>query len=233
MNILIFGPNGSGKGTQSSLIKDKFKLTHIESGAIFRRQINKGTELGAQAKSYISRGELVPDEVTIPMVTEILVSSSNWLLDGFPRNRTQAEKLWQALQARGIELSFIVEIQLAQELAKQRIMGRRICKQSPHHPNNINIEAIHPTAGKCRVCGGELDTRKDDQDEVAIDQRLQVYYDTEKGTLAAVNYYHQLSSSEDFHHIILDGKKEIQVLKVELIAKIKQKTVISQSICQN
>ena len=70
MNIVIFGPNGSGKGTQSSLIKDRYELTHIESGAIFREQISKGTELGCQAKSYMSRGELVPDEVAIPMVIE-------------------------------------------------------------------------------------------------------------------------------------------------------------------
>ncbi|MDJ0682964.1 MAG: nucleoside monophosphate kinase [Xenococcaceae cyanobacterium MO_167.B52] len=223
MNILIFGPNGSGKGTQSSLIKDKYELAHIESGAIFREHINKRTPLGLKAKNYISRGELVPDELTIPMVTDILESLSNWLLDGFPRNKTQAEKLWQALRDREIELSFIVEIQLAQELAKQRIMGRRICKKSPHHPNNINIEAIYPINGKCRVCGSELDTRKDDQDEAAIDQRLQVYYDTEEGTLAAVNYYQKLSSSGNFYHIILDGNKKIEVLKDELITKIEEK----------
>ncbi len=223
MNIVIFGPNGSGKGTQSSLIKDRYELTHIESGAIFREQISKGTELGCQAKSYMSRGELVPDEVAIPMVIETLERSSNWLLDGFPRNRTQAEKLWEALQARGIELSFMVESQLEQELAKQRIMGRRICVESPHHPNNLNIEAIYPISGKCRVCGGELQTRKDDQDEAAIEQRHQVYYDTKQGTLAAVNYYRELSRSGKFDEIILDGRMGIQELKEELLLKIENK----------
>ncbi len=95
MNILIFGPNGSGKGTQGALVKKKYDLAHIESGAIFRQHIGGGTELGKKAKAYIDKGDLVPDDITIPMVLETLqqAGSKGWLLDGFPRNIVQAKKL--------------------------------------------------------------------------------------------------------------------------------------------
>ena len=96
MNILIFGPNGSGKGTQGNLVKAKYNLAHIESGAIFREHIGGGTELGKKAKEYIDRGDLVPDDITIPMVLETLKTKGKdgWLLDGFPRNMVQAQKLF-------------------------------------------------------------------------------------------------------------------------------------------
>ena len=95
MNILMFGPNGSGKGTQGALIKKAFGLAHIESGAIFREHVGGGTELGKKAKEYMDRGELVPDSITIPMVLETLKTkgADGWLLDGFPRNIAQAEQL--------------------------------------------------------------------------------------------------------------------------------------------
>ncbi|HZF61177.1 MAG TPA: nucleoside monophosphate kinase, partial [Desulfovibrio sp.] len=139
MNILIFGPNGSGKGTQGDLIKQKYNLAHIESGAIFREHIGGGTELGKKAKAYIDRGDLVPDDITIPMVLETLKTKGQqgWLLDGFPRNTVQAQKLWDALQKEGMQLDYVVEILLPREVAKNRIMGRRLCKNNNNHPNNI------------------------------------------------------------------------------------------------
>ena len=144
MNILIFGPNGSGKGTQGNLIKQKYNLAHIESGAIFREHIGGGTELGKKAKAYIDRGDLVPDDITIPMVLETLKTKGKdgWLLDGFPRNMVQAEKLWDALQKEGLKLDYVVEILLPREVAKNRIMGRRLCKENNNHPNNIFIDAM-------------------------------------------------------------------------------------------
>ena len=132
MNILIFGPNGSGKGTQGNLIKQKYNLAHIESGAIFREHIGGGTELGKKAKAYIDRGDLVPDDITIPMVLETLKTKGKdgWLLDGFPRNMVQAQKLWEALRKEGLKLDYVVEILLPREVAKNRIMGRRLCKEN-------------------------------------------------------------------------------------------------------
>ena len=128
MNILAFGPNGSGKGTQGAIIKDKFGLDHIESGAIFREHIKGGTELGKKAKAYIDSGDLVPDEITIPMVLETLAKSKDkgWLLDGFPRSLAQAEALDKALAESGMALDYVIEIDLDRDIAKERIMGRRL-----------------------------------------------------------------------------------------------------------
>ena len=222
MNILIFGPNGSGKGTQGSLAKKKYDLDHIESGAIFRKHIGGGTELGLKAKAFIDRGELVPDDITIPMVLDVLKNSSpnGWLLDGFPRSIVQAQKLWEALQADGVKLDFVIEILLPREVAKNRIMGRRLCKNDNNHPNNIFIDAIKPNGDKCRVCGGELSARADDQDEDAIDKRHNIYYDATTGTLAASYYFKNLSKEFGFKYIELDGEGSIDDIRATLMAQL-------------
>lgn len=223
MNILIFGPNGSGKGTQGDLLKQKYDLAHIESGAIFREHIGGGTELGKKAKEYIDRGDLVPDEITIPMVLDTLKSKGGkgWLLDGFPRNMVQAEKLWDALKKEGMDLDYVVEIQLPREIAKKRIMGRRLCKNNNNHPNNVNIEAIKPQDSKCRVCGGELTTRSDDQDEAAINKRHDIYYNTDDGTLAAAYFFKDLAGKGETEYIVLDGEGSIDSIKETLLSKLK------------
>lgn len=222
MNILIFGPNGSGKGTQGSLAKKKYDLDHIESGAIFRKHIGGGTALGLKAKAFIDRGELVPDDITIPMVLDVLKNASpnGWLLDGFPRSIVQAQKLWEALQADGVKLDFVIEILLPREVAKNRIMGRRLCKNDNNHPNNIFIDAIKPDGDKCRVCGGELTARADDQDEDAIDKRHNIYYDATTGTLAASYYYKNLSKEFGFKYIELDGEGSIDDIRATLMAQL-------------
>ncbi len=222
MNILIFGPNGSGKGTQGDLVKDKYKLAHIESGAIFREHIGGGTELGKKAKAYIDRGDLVPDDITIPMVLETLKSKgeNGWLLDGFPRNMVQAEKLWDALKAENIKLDYVIEIILPREVAKQRIMGRRLCKNNNNHPNNVFIEPIKPNGDVCRVCGGELSCRSDDQDEGAINKRHDIYYDDKSGTLAAAYFYKDLASKNLTKYIELDGLGAINEIKETLLKQL-------------
>jgi len=222
LNILIFGPNGSGKGTQGSLAKKKYDLDHIESGAIFRKHIGGGTELGKKAKEYIDRGELVPDDITIPMVLDVLKNSSanGWLLDGFPRSIVQAQKLWEALQADGVKLNYVIEILLPREVAKNRIMGRRLCKNDNNHPNNIFIDAIKPNGDVCRVCGGELSARADDQDEGAIDKRHDIYYDAKTGTLAASYYYKNLAKDAGFKYIELDGEGSIDDIRATLMAQL-------------
>ena len=222
VNILIFGPNGSGKGTQGDLLKQKYDLAHIESGAIFREHIGGGTELGKKAKAYIDRGDLVPDDITIPMVLETLRAKGGkgWLLDGFPRNMVQARKLWEALQREGMPLDYVVEIQLPRETAKKRIMGRRLCKNNNNHPNNIYIEAIRPDDARCRVCGGELGLRNDDQDEAAINKRHDIYYDTKDGTLAAAYFYRDLAGDGKTKYIVLDGEGSIDAIREALLAQL-------------
>ncbi|MFO8112404.1 MAG: adenylate kinase [Desulfosalsimonadaceae bacterium] len=224
MNILFFGPNGSGKGTQGAIVKEKYNLPHIESGAIFRENIKGGTELGKQAKTYIDKGELVPDDITIPMILDRLKADdckNGWLLDGFPRNKNQAIKLDEALAEAGLKLDIVVEIELDREIAKNRIMGRRLCVNDNNHPNNIYIDAIKPDGDKCRVCGGELSSRSDDQDEEAINKRHNIYYDTETGTLAAAYYFRDKAEKDDsLKYITLSGEKSVPEVAEELKSKL-------------
>ncbi|MBE9542147.1 MAG: adenylate kinase [Proteobacteria bacterium] len=224
MNMLFFGPNGSGKGTQGAIIKERQRIPHIETGVIFRENISKGTELGKMAKSSIDRGELVSDEITIPMVLNRLKEDdciNGWLLDGFPRNLNQAVRLNKTLSHESIDINVLIEIILDREIAKKRIMGRRLCVNDNNHPNNINIEAIRPDGDKCRICGGELKKRDDDQDEAAIDQRHDIYYDTKNGTIAAVKHYKNLSETNGVPVIVeLDGRNSVEEVTKELIEKL-------------
>ena len=225
MNILFFGPNGSGKGTQGAIVKEKYNLPHIESGGIFRDNIGKGTELGAKAKEYIDRGDLVPDEITIPMILDRLKQddcNKGWLLDGFPRNKNQAIKLDEALKAAGLDLNVVIEVLLDKQIAKNRIMGRRLCVNDNNHPNNIFIDAIKPDGDKCRVCGGELKTRADDQDEGAIDKRHSIYYDTDTGTLASSYYFKDLAEKEGkVKYMTIDGAPGVKEVTAELMSKLE------------
>ena len=198
MNILVFGPNGSGKGTQGAIVQKKYNTPHIESGAIFRKNIGGGTELGKKAKEYIDRGDLVPDNITIPMILDRLKEDDckkGWILDGFPRNK----------------VDYVVEIVLPRDVAKLRITGRRLCVNDNNHPNHIAFDAIKPVEkdGKlvCRVCGGDLKTRPDDQDDAAIDKRHDIYYDDNTGTMAAVNYFKKLGGNTKV--ISVDGGPSI------------------------
>jgi len=225
MNVLFFGPNGSGKGTQGAIVKDKFKIPHIETGVIFRDNISRGTDLGKKAKAYIDRGELVPDSITIPMILARLKENDckkGWLLDGFPRNLTQAQELDKALKQAGIKLDIVIEMILDRDIAKKRIMGRRLCVKDNNHPNNIYIDAIKPNGKKCRVCGGDLKTRSDDQDEAAIDKRHNIYYDSKTGTMAAINYFKLFAAKNKgiLKIIELDGKPGVKEVSGDLLKKL-------------
>jgi adenylate kinase len=223
MNILIFGPNGSGKGTQGAVVQKRYGVPHIETGVIFRENIKNGTELGKRTKDFIDHGELVPDAITVPMILNRLQEAdckNGWLLDGFPRNLAQAVALGKALQEAGMALDYVIEIILDREIAKKRIMGRRLCAADNNHPNNIFIDAIKPAEknGKpvCRVCGcDKLTARADDQDEAAIDKRHGIYYDTKTGTLAAVNYFRA-----NVKIIDVDGTPGVKEVSQALLAKL-------------
>jgi len=222
MNILVFGPNGSGKGTQGAIIQKKYNFSHIESGAIFRKNIGEGTELGMKAKSYIDKGDLVPDDITIPMILNRLKESDcakGWILDGFPRNKVQAETLAKALKDENMNLDYIIEIVLDREIAKLRITGRRLCVNDNNHPNHIAFDAIKPAEkdGKmvCRVCGGDLKTRPDDQDDAAINKRHDIYYDDNTGTMAAVNFF-----KNGYKVISVDGTSSIDEVSSAIMKEL-------------
>lgn len=230
MNILFFGPNGSGKGTQGAIVKEKFNIPHIETGGIFRDNISRGTDLGKEAKGYIDRGELVPDSITLPMILERLKDDDckdGWLLDGFPRNLTQAAELDRALKKEGIDLNIVIEMGLERQIAKNRIMGRRLCVNDNNHPNNVYIDAIKPAGDGCRVCGGDLKTRSDDQDEEAIDNRHDIYYDSESGTVAAIDYFKDLSVKNSGRPKIvdLDGRPGVKEVSESLLGKLGSRRI--------
>jgi adenylate kinase len=227
MKILFFGPNGSGKGTQGAVVKDKFGIPHIETGVIFRENISAETRLGKAAKAYIDQGELVPDSITIPMILDRLKGDDckgGWLLDGFPRNLTQAQELEKALDAEGIGIDIVIEIVLDRQIAKNRIMGRRLCVNDNNHPNNIYIDAIKPNGDVCRICGGALKSRSDDQDEEAIDQRHRIYYDDKTGTMAAINFFKDLSAKGNGRPRIieLDGRPGVKEVSEELMMRLSE-----------
>ena len=137
----------------------------------------------------------------------------------------QGVALNEALNKSGMKLDFVIEILLDRETSKNRIMGRRLCANDNNHPNNVFIDAIKPEEKGdgfvCRVCGGELSTRADDQDEAAIGKRHDIYYDDKSGTLASVNYFKKLSSEGGSAKIIeLDGKPGVKEVSEYLISKL-------------
>jgi len=146
---------------------------------------------------------------------------NGWLLDGFPRNKVQAETLAKALKDEGMDLDYVLEIVLDREVAKLRIMGRRLCVNDNNHPNHIAFDAIKPVEkdGKlvCRVCGGDLITRPDDQDEEAINKRHNIYYDDTTGTMAAVNVFKGLEGPKV---ISVDGTSSIQEVSESIMKEL-------------
>lgn len=208
MRILIFGPNGSGKGTQSGKLIKRHELAHIESGGIFRANIGGGTDLGKQAKAFIDRGELVPDDITIPMVLDALAKpecEKGFILDGFPRTPNQSQALIDGLEAANTPLNAVIVIECARETAKMRLMGRRACPNG--HANNLAIEAIRPTEKDgqhfCWKCGAPLTARKDDVDESAIDQRLDIYFSE---TVASIEVAENWANNKGVKVIRVNGE---------------------------
>jgi adenylate kinase len=225
VNVLIFGPNGGGKGTQSGILQKKFGMTHCESGALFRKNIKGGTELGNAAKAFIDKGQLVPDSITIPMMLNRLKEDDckdGWLLDGFPRTEAQAKALVEALAVEGINLDYVIELDLDRAIAKNRLTGRRVCAKDPNHPNHTAFPALMPTKAadgsiSCRVCGGALSQRKDDADDGAIEQRHDIYY---KDTVAAISYF-KSNTSGGWKFVSVDGSKDIAEVTASILAELK------------
>jgi adenylate kinase len=172
---VIFGPQGAGKGTQSVLISDKYDVPAIATGEMFRWAISKGTEVGKKAAEYVRAGRLVPDEVTIEVVRERLSqgdAADGFLLDGFPRNRPQAEALDRILGEQGSQLDAALVIEVPERVSLRRITGRRVCSQCGR---NYHVDAPPSEDWTCDRCGGRVEARADDQDEETIRERLRTY----------------------------------------------------------
>ena len=179
MNIILLGAPGAGKGTQATKISDKYGLPHISTGDIFRENIKNQTEIGLLAKSYIDKGQLVPDEVTCKIVENRIAKpdcQNGYMLDGFPRTIAQAEALDKITK-----IDLVINIDVDFSLIMDRICGRRVCKDcgESYHVSTLN------GATTCSRCGGELSQRKDDNPET-VQSRLDVY---EKQTAPLIEYY--------------------------------------------
>jgi adenylate kinase len=175
MRLVIFGPQGAGKGTQSALISEKYSIPAISTGEIFRWAISEETPLGLEAKKYVEAGKLVPDEVTIGVVKERLEEDDardGFLLDGFPRNTAQAKALDEFLEGKGVRLDGALVIEVPEEVSLRRLTTRRVCSKCGR---NYSVDVPPASDWTCDVCGGKVVVRQDDQDEQTIRQRLALY----------------------------------------------------------
>lgn len=188
VNLVLMGLPGAGKGTQAERIVDKYHIPHISTGDMFRAAIKEGTELGLKAKSFMDKGELVPDEVTIGIVRERLSKKdceAGFLLDGFPRTVPQAESLEAILSDLNMQIDYCINIQVDKGILMERLTGRRICKNCGATYHLV----FNPPAksGECDRCGGELYQRADDNEET-VQNRLEVNI---KQTQPLLDFYEQ------------------------------------------
>ncbi|MFS0820957.1 adenylate kinase [Bacillus sp. 1P02SD] len=201
MNLVLMGLPGAGKGTQAEKIVEKYNIPHISTGDMFRAAIKDGTELGLQAKSFMDKGELVPDEVTIGIVRERLSKddcNQGFLLDGFPRTVPQAEALEAILTDLEKKIDYVINIEVDSDILLERLTGRRICKDCGATYHLV----FNPPSqeGTCDKCGGELYQRADDNAET-VGTRLQVNIEQSKPLL---DFYQEKGYLRN-----IDGQQEI------------------------
>ena len=181
---MLFGPPGAGKGTQAQLLVDRYDLSHVSSGDIFRHNLREGTPLGLRAKEYMDRGELVPDEVVIDIMLDKVMSihaDKGFILDGFPRNTSQAEALETALTTRARNLDRVLHIDVPEDELARRLGGRYVCRgcQAPYTLSENDDAPV------CERCSGELYQRDDDRPE-AVKRRIDVY---RQETMPVLDFY--------------------------------------------
>ena len=213
MKLLILGPPGAGKGTQAVQISKKFDIPHISTGDIFRANIKGNTPLGKKAMEYMNKGELVPDELTCDLVFDRIMqddAKKGFLLDGFPRNIFQAEKLDEVLKQRNLKLDCVINISVEDSVLIERAVGRRLCKEcgTTYHIkfNTTKVEGI------CDECGGSLYQRDDDKEET-IKNRIDVY---NKSTKPLIDYYKKQNIIAN-----IDGQKDIDVVFADIVKAVE------------
>lgn len=204
MNLVLMGLPGAGKGTQAEKIVEKYGVPHISTGDMFRAAMKDETELGLKAKSFMDKGELVPDEVTIGIVNERLAKADcvkGFLLDGFPRTVAQAEALEDILAGLNRKIDYVINVEVDQDILMGRLTGRRICKSCG---STYHLEFNPPSQeDKCDRCGGELYQRADDNAET-VQNRLDVNV---KQTAPLLAFY-----SEKGYLKNINGQQDINVV---------------------
>lgn len=190
MRLVLLGAPGAGKGTQAKMLVEKYGIPQISTGDLLRAAVAAGTSLGKEAKAYMDRGELVPDSVVLEMVKERISQDdckNGFILDGFPRNVTQAEALDKMLAEMNIPLDLVLNIDVPFDDLMKRLTGRRTCKSCGQMYNIYYSPS--KVEGKCDKCGGELFQRDDDKEET-IRKRLEVY---KAQTEPLIDYYSKKS----------------------------------------
>lgn len=209
MNIILIGAQGSGKGTQAEMLTKNLGIRHVASGDLFRKAINEGTALGRQAKTYIDRGDLVPDALTVAMILNRLEESdcaNGVLLDGFPRTIAQAEALDNGLLGTGRAIDGAIYLEVPRDILLQRLSGRYICRAN-QHVYNINTRPPK-ISGVCDIDGSELYQRSDDRGE-AVERRLDIFF---QETIHLLDYY------EQYHELVaVNGNQSIEQVHQDLL----------------
>jgi adenylate kinase len=212
--VVLLGPPGVGKGTQAKILAEKTGMIHVSSGDLFRDNIKNGTDLGKLAKTFIDKGELVPDDVTIAMVKDRLARPDCQLgaiLDGFPRTPVQADALGNMLGDLNGSVSFVPFISAPQDVLTERIGGRWTCRAQGHsYHEKFNPPAV---AGKCDIDGSELFQRNDDKMET-VSRRISIYFEQ---TMPLVEYYRSRKKLVE-----IDGTQPIEKITEELLSLIKK-----------
>lgn len=216
MNLVLMGLPGAGKGTQAEKIVAKYDIPHISTGDMFRAAMKDETELGLKAKSFMDKGELVPDEVTIGIVRERLSKDDcekGFLLDGFPRTVPQAEALENILSDLNKKLDFCINVQVDQEILMERLTGRRICKScgATYHL----VFNPPPKPDTCDRCGGELYQRADDN-EATVKNRLEVNIKQSQPLLdfyESKGYLRNINGQQDINKVFVDLDELLSTLK--------------------
>lgn len=212
MDIILFGPPGAGKGTQAKAISERASVPHVSTGDIFRKNLKEGTELGKLAKSYMERGELVPDSVVCDLVADRLGQADakgGSLLDGFPRTVVQAELLYQWLQANSRGIDAVISLEVPDAVLIRRLSGRRTCLScgATYHVDHNPPK----TAGVCDECGGEVVQRKDDHEDT-VKARIETYH---RETAAVLPW---LAGKVDI--AVVDGTQDIDAVKAAVLAVV-------------
>lgn len=211
--IVLLGMPGAGKGTQAEQLAQALNIPHVASGDLFREHLEKGTELGRQARAYMDRGDLVPDEVTIGMIAERISRpdcADGFILDGFPRTVAQAEALERLLSQRRERLGLVAFIKVREEVALARLAGRWTCRGCGMVYHTLFNPPRQP--GVCDVCGGELYQRSDETEE-AHRRRLQVY---QEQTAPLVDYYRRAGLLVE-----INGEQSIDDVQADLRAAVE------------